>query len=312
MILWINTNAQSPQAALVTDRDNNAPELPRAFVFGDKLELILYLLDGEGAFDPRGGASGYTVRAALGLFGRLPVAFQSEWTPIAGGWRGFLNLNTLEAKELVLGSPSGVPVIFEIELTEPDGVKSTLVQVDVLLRRELIREDTPEPTQIESYIPTKESQRRYVQNRSEISELTGGGATALDGIATRGVEATGTMVAIVTEGTVKHYRLEAGTSEEDPPWTIRPDDYANPGNARVWRLVTPTGAAAMNGHTHIQSTASSTWTIEHNFGYRPAGISVWVEHQGESKYTGCEIVHLTDNVFQVKHRTNQTGVVRCI
>lgn len=31
----------------------------------------------------------------------------------------------------------------------------------------------------------------------------------------------------------------------------------------------------LGNHTHIQNTAASTWTINHNLGYKPAGIRVF-------------------------------------
>ena len=72
-------------------------------------------------------------------------------------------------------------------------------------------------------------------SRSDITGLTGGGTNNLDGVSTTNIR-VGTMV-LVDDGTQSRlYKLCAGTDAENPPSVVRPDDYASPGNEKVWKL----------------------------------------------------------------------------
>jgi len=71
-------------------------------------------------------------------------------------------------------------------------------------------------------------------NRPDITGLTGGGATKLDGIPTTGL-AVGTVLIIYDGVETRIYRLTAGTDAESSPTIIRPDDFVNPTNAKVWK-----------------------------------------------------------------------------
>ena len=80
-----------------------------------------------------------------------------------------------------------------------------------------------------------QSNYEIMLNRPDITGLTGGGATNLDGIPTTGL-ATGTMVTVYDGAETLIYRLTAWTVEvETPPTIIQPDDFADPGNAKVWK-----------------------------------------------------------------------------
>lgn len=74
-----------------------------------------------------------------------------------------------------------------------------------------------------------------------ITSRTGGGATALDGLATAGgAAATGTTVRTRSGagGGREEWALEAGTDAEDADaGIVRPDDYDGTTNARVWRQI---------------------------------------------------------------------------
>ncbi len=83
---------------------------------------------------------------------------------------------------------------------------------------------------------------RYIASLPDITTLTGGGATALDSLATtdRSVGFTVHLFATingVTQGT--HFRLIAGTAAENTDRSagaviVRPDDYDAETNAKVW------------------------------------------------------------------------------
>lgn len=311
MILYINANAQSPAAALLSASTESAPSVAPEFVFGDRLSIDMYLVDGQGSFDERSGDPANSIRVALGPIGGPLVAYQPSWSAIDNGFRGELDLNTDEADDL-LGDEESVQTWFEIEIIEPGPNPQTLVHQVVELRRELIPNTPNIPTPIASYTPTSDLNKNFVQNRFGITGLTGGGSTNLDGIVTLSAVDTGTMVAIVIGGTVYFYQLQNSTAAEASPTYVRPDDYNNPSNARVWKLVSPLSYTGFAGFTHTQSSPASTWTVTHNFGYRPSGISVWTTHFGAEKLTRAEIVHLDNNSFEVRHRTDLSGTVRCI
>lgn len=76
------------------------------------------------------------------------------------------------------------------------------------------------------------------QTRPGITNLTGGAASDLDGIATVGV-ATGLVqeVLLASGPTLSKYALVAGTDAENAPSIVRPDDYAPTTNEKVWKVV---------------------------------------------------------------------------
>lgn len=103
-----------------------------------------------------------------------------------------------------------------------------------------------------------------VQNRWELTSLTGGTAASLDGIPTKItaglVIPTNSLCAVVIGGELSHYQLVSGTDAESSPNVIRPDDYNGSTNARVWKLRsgasllksggTMTGQLNFSGTTH--------------------------------------------------------------
>jgi len=79
-----------------------------------------------------------------------------------------------------------------------------------------------------------QSNYEIMLSRPDIDGLTGGGATDLDGIPTTGL-AVGTIIIVYDGSETRIYRLTAGTDAENSPTVIRPDDFADPGNAKVWK-----------------------------------------------------------------------------
>lgn len=67
-----------------------------------------------------------------------------------------------------------------------------------------------------------------------INTLTGGGANALDGLATVGRSVP--WLVTIYNGGLQGWRLEAGTDAEDGENVIRPDDYASGTNEKVWKI----------------------------------------------------------------------------
>lgn len=70
----------------------------------------------------------------------------------------------------------------------------------------------------------------------DITALTGGGATALDGIPTTGK--SNVIVMIYLDSELQTWRLFAGTTAEDADnGIVRPDDYDADDNAQIWKRI---------------------------------------------------------------------------
>jgi hypothetical protein len=310
VILFVNWNALHPGAAIVVGKQEPRPANPLAFVLGEILSIDIYLVDGAGNYEEHSGDGANSLKVALGVIGSDPIAFQETWAAIANGFRGTFSINTVEAAAL-LGSEVAVDCVFEIQLTDVDGIKKTLVQADTQLLQQLIGNAPTAPAELDDYTSTEQLNKSFVQNRFSITALTGGTSTDLDGIPTVSM-AAGTMVAIVQDGTVFFYQILNSNEAETSPFFIRPDDYNNPDNAKVWKLVSQFGGATSTGFTHEQTSPDTVWTVVHNFGYRPAGITVWIAHDLDEKLCDCQIIHVDNTTFEVRHLEARAGLVRCL
>lgn len=69
------------------------------------------------------------------------------------------------------------------------------------------------------------------------------------------------------------------------------------------------GPAGVGGgsYKHTQSTAASTWVVNHNLGFRP---NVAVTSLGGLLML-CEVLHISDNQVQVLTDTPTTGLALC-
>ena len=168
---------------------------------------------------------------------RQPAALQDTWGTISNGWTADLSLNTVGLLDLLDGAAS-VSTKIELEVTDPSGNRHTYGQVAQRILNESICESAMIPTPLSDYYTANETDAAFVQNRSAVTALTGGG-TALDGIITAGGAVATGVRADVTIGTLAYlYQLQAGTDAESSPSIIRPDDYAASTNERVWKLLT--------------------------------------------------------------------------
>jgi hypothetical protein len=70
--------------------------------------------------------------------------------------------------------------------------------------------------------------------RLDLTALTGGGPTALDGIATTTLTPPRALFLIRPNEPLACYQLEAGTAAESVPNIIRPDDFHAGTNAKIW------------------------------------------------------------------------------
>ncbi len=84
-------------------------------------------------------------------------------------------------------------------------------------------------------IPTPIGTSRGPRYYPDITGLTGGGATKLDGIPTLDLTVP-VMVMVYLSAELQFWRLNSGTDAESSPSIIRPDDYAT-GNHKIWTRV---------------------------------------------------------------------------
>lgn len=237
MKLYVNLAASNISSALVRSETSLVPVRMQDLVLADILALEVTLVDGAGAVDPSSGATGYSIKAAVGIPGQPAVALQTTFTDAGSSWTGAVNLATVPFSNLLDGARS-VEGFFEIELSDPTGNRRTIAQAPVILRNEIVAEDSLTPDVLPDYYTAVESEAKFVQNRSGLTDLTGGGATKLDGIATVNLPAGIMVVVHKLPGTHEAllYQLFAGTAAESSPTIILPDDYNATANAKHWKL----------------------------------------------------------------------------
>lgn len=166
---------------------------------------------------------------------RYPMAFSTADAPAGDHWNHRLNLDTLWVHQALAGDRE-ISTVFEVELTYGDGDTRTILQAPVTLRNETLNADVlVEPPDLPNLLTEEESLAAFVNNRFDITGLTGGGATNLDGQLTADVP-VGRAVRFKVSTSEYFYRLEAGTDAESSPLVIRPDDYAASTNEKVWRM----------------------------------------------------------------------------
>jgi len=81
---------------------------------------------------------------------------------------------------------------------------------------------------------------------------------------------------------------------------------ADVGNAGPVGPAGPAGPAGVGGgnYTHIQSAPSATWTVVHNLGYFPGGVSV-IDSAGTKVYG--DITHNSNNQLVINFSAGFSG-----
>ncbi len=120
-----------------------------------------------------------------------------------------------------------------------------------------------------------QSNYEVLLSRPDITGLTGGTATDLDGIPTTGL-AVGTMLAVFDGTETRIYRLTAGTDAESSPGVIRPDDFADPGNAKVW-IAKLSSDPEETGYTP-SGGGGTTYSVGD---FAQGGVVFWVDETGQ-------------------------------
>lgn len=299
--IYCNVAARTPEDGIVISEVYPVP-IPETFdlVRGDQVNLSVYLVDGNGSFDVISGASGYTLKVAVGNPGGTVAAMQDSWNLITNGWGAYLDLNTQGIIDLLAGQPS-VKTKIEIEVTDGSGKVRTYGQRSVRILNQTISGSSAVPTPVADYYTKTESNQKFVQNQSALTGLVGGTSTDLDSIATADT-AVGVIAAVVILGVLSYYQLQAGTSAESSPDIIRPDDFNASTNAKIWVLT----RQDLYGYGHTQTTPASTWNVNHGLGYRPSTVSVWIDNQQRI----ADVEHVDNDNLTVSFRGNQTGICR--
>ena len=68
------------------------------------------------------------------------------------------------------------------------------------------------------------------------------------------------------------------------------------------------GPSPAISYTHTQGVASSSWTVNHNLGYKPV-VSTYTT--GGLEFI-AEVLHISDNQFTVTLASPLAGYARCI
>ena len=90
--------------------------------------------------------------------------------------------------------------------------------------------------------------------------------------------------------------------------TVKVADVGNAGPIGPTGATGPTGPQGVGGGTyvHTQSSASATWTVAHNLGYFPGGVSV-VDSAGSKVYG--DVTHTSVNQLVINFTAGFGGKV---
>lgn len=157
---------------------------------------------------------------------------------ISGSTRvGTLALNTAELQRAVTLIRPYRAFTLQIRKTT-SGVTQTMGLLSVQVKQGVIS-GSPTALEAASYIDIAAFLAGAVHPVSAITSLTGGGATALDGIVTGGDALPTGYTALLSISRIGQlWQLVAATDAEDvAAGIVRPDDYDGTTNARVWVLL---------------------------------------------------------------------------
>lgn len=149
-------------------------------------------------------------------------------TAIAAGW--YVGTLDLGGSDLATLLPAGTSYLYchgQLQWTTSAGVIKSSPWVPIILLSDIVR--AGDDAVALSSQPSGAAPLYY----KLITTLTGGGATALDGLSTVGK--TKLLVLLVISDELQHWYLKAGTTAEDSAsGIVRPDDYNASTNAQIW------------------------------------------------------------------------------
>lgn len=254
MNLFILTNsdgtpiADKTVAAVTSVTNSAALDDLGNLVLGDSEPLTVKFTTGPAA-PAFAGDSTYGMAVSIGGVtpdGSCDYVTTSAFTPISGGWTGRLALNTtsLIAAVQTLGGwlspqyavmppnmagPRGGWLTLQIQVRNPSGYVYTYALAQVFIEWRVVPDNAADTD-------SNEWLADCVHPRRDITSLTGGGATSLDGQATAFGALPVGYTGLLSYGRVgQTWQLIAGTDAEAPTaGVVRPDDFDLSSNALIW------------------------------------------------------------------------------
>lgn len=197
---------------------------------GDNLTIdVSFSMDGRVGPLPAGTTVSLVAYAGVGS--RLPLVFATAPTLHGRGITTYYRFNAVSFALSSLGAsfPTQpvIPLVFEISVGIGYGRFTTApVRLNVTQTADI---GAATPPVLEAVPSTP----LYLR---DIVTLTGGGATALDGVPTVG--RAGLVVMCYVDSEFQTWRLFSGTDAENPVvGVVRPDDYNASSNAQVWKRI---------------------------------------------------------------------------
>jgi hypothetical protein len=219
-----------PDNTLVTTPRARTPVRKLTARRGDVLEVdVSFSRDGRPGSLPAGSTVALAVYAGPGS--RTPLVFANNPTLLGRGTSSVYHFPAVSLALDSLGtsfaSQRVVPLALEVRVTSGYSSFATAPVTLEVSQSALIAGATP------PVLETVPSTPLYIR---EITALTGGGGTALDGVPTIGRD--GLVVMCYVSGEMQTWRLFTGTDAENPSaGVVRPDDYHATSNQRVWKRV---------------------------------------------------------------------------
>lgn len=207
----------------------------------------------------------------------LDACLKCDYRRVEVGDTVRLNLDPDKFDAGTIASYSPVPAqVLEVRLPEPPepltAVMTIVVEVadpdlppgHLLLEADDIASVTCYDccTNLTERIEVLEEEALYFDYEPTITGLTGGGSTKLDGILTAGLAVGRIQLVRQSSGIVSLYRLSSGSTPDNSPIIIRPDDYHASTNAKQWVLQSSMAQVVAGKNVSIQSSAGRDATID--------------------------------------------------
>lgn len=237
MILYIDTLAKDKtQAAMTALATYTAATELEQLVLGDSEPMVLHFLTAASTYASWVNDATYGVSVGLGVqdadASRLYTS-TTTFTVSSTSRSGRLSLDTTDLRDAVAficsqTNRTYAKLVLQIRVTDPSGNIETLALLTVFVQNRVLSTSPSD----------SDPSSGAVHPHGAITSLTGGGATALDGLATASNALPTYYTALLSYGRVMQvWQLLAGTDAENvaaTPAIVRPDDYNGSTNARVW------------------------------------------------------------------------------
>jgi len=231
----LNLSQQIPAARRVQSATVRAQLALPPLIAGSTYEAELYLVDGDGAYDPRSGTAGNGPRLlityvdAAGDVVELVRVSAGSFAPITNGWSFKLPLTTQELLDYLGETGAPRAATFEVNLTNPADEVVPLYLCQCWLTPRSYDPAVPDPSP-SAAVP-------YLNVRPDITGLgiTAAGSTKLSGISAATLLAwtDGIVVRLqLTGDIVADYRLVTGAVGTESQFKVACDNAAG----RYWQL----------------------------------------------------------------------------